>query len=98
MTFESFFTSRLESRLRQRRLLTLHDPENRYREIIFGMANDRTTVLDCGGDLLEARENALESLAALGEDATCKRVPFFRMARAMTTGRFACNSCPSSPG
>jgi hypothetical protein len=74
MTFETFFTSRLESRLRQRRLLTLHDPENRYREIISGMTNDRTTVLDCGGDLLEARENALESLAALGEDATCKRL------------------------
>lgn len=74
MTFESFFTSRLESRLRQRRLLTLHDPENRYREISSGMANDRTTVLDCGGDLLEARENALEALAALGEDATCKRM------------------------
>jgi len=74
MTFESFFTSRLDSRLRQRRLLTLHDPEARYRETIFGMTNDRTTVLDCGGDLLEARENALEALAALGEDATCKRL------------------------
>jgi hypothetical protein len=74
MTFESFFTSRLDSRLRQRRLLTLHDPEGRYRDTVFGMENDRTTVLDCGGDLLEARENALEALAALGEDATCKRM------------------------
>jgi hypothetical protein len=74
MTFESFFTSRLESRLRQRRLLTLHDPENRYREILSGMASDRITVLDCGGDLLEARENALEALAALGGDATCRRM------------------------
>ncbi|MGL5017207.1 MAG: hypothetical protein ACRDBP_03670 [Luteolibacter sp.] len=74
MTFESFFTSRLDSRLRQRRLLTLHDPEGRYRETVFSMENDRTTVLDCGGDLLEARENALEALSALGEDATCKRM------------------------
>lgn len=73
MTFESFFTSRLDSRLRQRRLLTIHDPEGRYREIAFGMADGTTTVLDCGGDLLEAREKALEALAALGEDATCKR-------------------------
>jgi hypothetical protein len=74
MTFESFFTSRLSSRLRQRRLLTLHDPEGRYREIAMSLANDRTTVLDCGGDLLEARENALAALAALGEDTTCKRM------------------------
>ncbi len=73
MTFESFFTSRLDSRLRQRRLLTIHDPEGCYREIAFGIADGTTTVLDCGGDLLEAREKALESLAALGEDATCKR-------------------------
>lgn len=72
MTFESFFTSRLDSRLCQRRLLTIHDPEGRYREIAFGMADGTTTVLDCGGDLLEAREKALEALAALGEDATCK--------------------------
>jgi hypothetical protein len=74
MTFASFLTSRLESRLRQRRLLTVHDPEGRYREIVSGLANDRTTVLECDGDLLEARENALEALAALGEDATCKRM------------------------
>ena len=74
MTFESFFTSRLESRLRKSRLLTVHDPDGRYRELVPGLANDRTSVLDCGGDLLEARENALEALAALGEDVTCKRM------------------------
>lgn len=73
MIFETFFTSRLETRMRQRRLLTLHDPEGRYREMALGMANDITTVLDCGGDLLEAREKALEALAALGEDSTCKQ-------------------------
>jgi hypothetical protein len=37
MTFASFLTSRLESRLRQRRLLTVHDPEGRYREIVSGL-------------------------------------------------------------
>jgi hypothetical protein len=40
---------------------------------VLGMADDLTTVLDCGAGLLEARENALEALATLGEDATCKR-------------------------
>ena len=74
MTFESFFTSRLNSRLRQRRLLTIHDPESRYQDIVMTMADERTTVLDCGIGLLEARESALEALAALGEDATCKRM------------------------
>jgi hypothetical protein len=73
MTFESFFTSRLNPRVRQRRLLTVHDPEGRYRDIVLGMADDLTTVHDCGAGLLEARENALEALATLGEDATCKR-------------------------
>ena len=73
MTFESFLSNRLDTRLRKCRVLTLHDPEGRYREVAFSLSNERTTVLDLGGDLLEARENALEALAALGEDATCKR-------------------------
>lgn len=73
MTFESFFVSRLEPRLRQRRLLVLHDSENRYREIAMGMVDVITDVLDCSGDLLEARENALEALSSLGEDTSCKR-------------------------
>jgi hypothetical protein len=73
MTLEDFISKRFADRLRQRRLIVIHDPKGRYREVVFGMADDHTTVLDCGGDLLEAREKALESLAALGEDSTCKR-------------------------
>lgn len=73
MTLEDFISKRFADRLRQRRLLTLHDPDGRYREVVFGMADDHTTVLDCGGDLLDAREKSLESLAELGEDSTCKR-------------------------
>jgi hypothetical protein len=73
MTFESFFASRLTDRLRQRRLLVVHDPDARYRDIVLGMKTDSTTVLDCGSDLLEAREAALEGVIALGEDAACKR-------------------------
>lgn len=73
MTLEDFITSRFADRLRQRRVLVIHDADGRYREIALNMSDDKTTVLDCGGDLLEARENALEALAALGEDATCKR-------------------------
>lgn len=73
MTLEDFITSRFADRLRQRRVLVIHDPDGRYREIALGMSDDKTMVLDCGGDLLEAREDALEALASLGEDATCKR-------------------------
>lgn len=73
MTFESFLASRLESRLRQPRVLVAHDPDGRFRDIILGLADELTTVLDCGGELLEAREAALDALALLGEDATCKR-------------------------
>ena len=84
MTFESFLSNRLDTRLRKCRVLTLHDPEGRYREVAFSLSNERTTVLDLGGDLLEARENALEALAALGEDATCKRRLVFYVAAERT--------------
>jgi len=73
MTFETYLSTRFAERLRHRRVLVIHDPDARYREIALGMGDEHTTVLDCGGDLLEARENALEALASLGEDATCKR-------------------------
>ena len=73
MTFEAFLASRLSDRLRQRRLLVVHDPDPRFREIVTGLSDNHTTVMDCGGDLLEAREAALEAFAALGEDATCKK-------------------------
>lgn len=72
MTFESFLASRLDSRLRQRRLMVVFDPEERFRDAVFGMADEHTAVLDGGGDLLESRERALEALADLGADATCK--------------------------
>ncbi|MEI7773566.1 MAG: PglZ domain-containing protein [Verrucomicrobiota bacterium] len=83
MTFESFFTKLVHDRLRLPRLLTLHDPHGLYRGIILGLQDDRTTVIDCGGDLLEAREKSLEALAALGEDTTSNRrlllyVPWIR--------------------
>ncbi len=71
-TFETFFAKHLEQRLRQRRLLVVHDPEERYREIVDGLADEVTTVLDGSGGLLEAREAALEKFAELGEDTSCK--------------------------
>ena len=72
MNFESFLANRLEVRLRQPRVLVVYDPERRYDAIVAGMAEDKTRVLDCGGDLLEARESALDALVALGQDGTCK--------------------------
>lgn len=73
MTFETFLSSQLADRLRQRRLLVVHDPDQRFRDIVVGLRDKQTQVLDCDGDLLEAREAALESFLALGEDASCKR-------------------------
>jgi hypothetical protein len=73
MTFETFLSSHLEHRLRQRRVLVVHDPEMRFRSVVMSLGDNNNDVLDCGGDLLEAREIALESFAALGEDGTCKK-------------------------
>jgi hypothetical protein len=72
MTFESFLADCLRERLRQRRLLVVHDPEARFREIVVGLADKHTQVLECDGDLLEAREAALDAFAKLGEDTSCK--------------------------
>jgi hypothetical protein len=73
MTFESFLASRIRQRLRQRRMLVMHDPDGRFRDTALGMADDVTSVLDAGGDLLESREQALEAFASLGEDSTFKK-------------------------
>ena len=70
MTFESFLSAHLENRLRHRRVLVVHDPEQRFRSVVMRLGDNFNHVLDCGGDLLEAREMALESFAALGEDGT----------------------------
>ncbi len=73
MTFESFLSSRLNARLRLRRLLVVHDPDQRFLDIVMGMTDEHTTVLNCAGDMLEAREAALEAFGVLGEDTSCKR-------------------------
>lgn len=81
MSFETFLANRLAERLKPRRLLVVHDPDRRLEGIVLGMADEQTTVLDCTGDLLEAREAALEAFAALGQDTTFrKRLVLFRTA------------------
>ncbi len=62
MTFESFLSSRLDTRLRKRRLMVMHDSDGRYRQLALSMADELTTVLDCGVDLLEAREQGTSCL------------------------------------
>lgn len=72
MTFETFLTSRLDDSLRKHRLLVIHDPDQRFRDIVIGLKDKHTQVLDCDADLLESREASLETFAQLGEDASCK--------------------------
>jgi len=55
MIFESFLADCLTERLRQRRLLVMHDPEPRFCEIVVGLADKHTQVLECDGDLPESR-------------------------------------------
>jgi hypothetical protein len=73
MTFQKFLAQLLCDRLRRQRVLVFHDPAHRYQDVLTDMQGKDITVLDCGGDLLEARERAMEAFAELGKDNTLRR-------------------------
>ena len=73
MSFKSFLTERLQLRLRRHRALVCYDPAQRYETIVAEMGGGNLTLVNAGADLLEAREQCLEALVSLGEDATCRK-------------------------
>jgi hypothetical protein len=72
MKFETYLEAQLRQRLKKSRVLVVHDAERRYAGVVPGLADETTTVLDCGGDLLEARERAFEELNRIGADQSGK--------------------------
>lgn len=68
MKIEQYLEDHFRLRLRKSRVLVIHDPEGRYLGVVQGLASELTAVVPCGGDLLAARERALEELNRVGAD------------------------------
>ncbi|MDB6175045.1 MAG: PglZ protein [Chthoniobacteraceae bacterium] len=72
MKFEAFLETHFRQRLKNSRILVIHDPDSRYADVTAGLAGDGTVVLDCGADIMESRERAFEELNRVGEDQSGK--------------------------
>lgn len=72
MTIEAFIQAHLVARLKKRGVLLIHDPDNIYLPVVKVLATKDVRVIEATGDLLEAREQALEELRRVGEDTTGK--------------------------
>jgi hypothetical protein len=73
MTFLEFLAQKIQSRLKRRRVLVFHDPDGRFADLMPLLADADRRVIDCGPDLLTAREEALEALMEVGQDPTLRR-------------------------
>jgi hypothetical protein len=73
MTFLEFLAQQVLMRLKRRRVMVFHDPQKRFAGIMPLLAAPERTVIDSSGDLIEAREQALEALVQVGEDSTLRR-------------------------
>jgi hypothetical protein len=69
-TIEQFVTERLRGLMAARRVLTVYDPERRYREIVADLASSKVRLVELTDDVIGAREEALEKLRDLGGDPT----------------------------
>jgi hypothetical protein len=69
-TIEQFVTERLRGLLATRRVLTVYDPERRYRDVVAGLASAKVRLVELTDDVIGTREEALEQLRDLGGDPT----------------------------
>lgn len=68
--FEKFLSGHLESVLNARRVLTVFDPNRRLLEVVRSLADDAVSLIEVDEDVIVAREQAMETLAAVGSDRT----------------------------
>jgi hypothetical protein len=57
----------MRPRLNKASVLAVYDPEQRYRDLCQGLADDDTAVVDASESSIEARETAMLALAGLGK-------------------------------
>jgi hypothetical protein len=67
MKIHEFIRQILLERVEKAGALVVYDAEGRFREIVCGMADERRTVLDASGSVIEAMEKAVEWWARAGE-------------------------------
>lgn len=67
-SLEGFLSDHLADALRTRRVLTVFDPANRLADVARSLASDKCRVIEVDDDIISAREQALDTLAALADD------------------------------
>lgn len=65
---EQFIAGHMGQILADRRALAVFDPAHRLLEVARSLASDKCTVVEVNDDVISPREQALEALAALGDD------------------------------
>jgi hypothetical protein len=70
MRLEQFLTDHLRHVLEKHRILTVFDPDGRMLPVVRSLAADGCQLLEVDDDLITAREQALEAMVRVGEDAT----------------------------
>jgi hypothetical protein len=68
MKIRDVIRKHFENRLKSYPCLVVYDPEERYREIVLGMSNSRTVVVDAGRSTIEGREAAMSAWTGLARD------------------------------
>lgn len=85
-TFEQFLTSRWRHSLARHRVLCIYDSSARYRDIALCIADAKTRVIEVAGDVITAREQAMDAWRKLPEDVshTTALVIYMQRARPLT--------------
>jgi hypothetical protein len=69
-TLEQFLSDQMRAVVKNRRMLTIFDPEGRLVEVARSLSGEKCRIIEVGDDIITAREQALEALVELGQDAT----------------------------
>src|SRR5208283_2098797 len=81
-TFENFLASRWRHSLVRYRVLCIYDATGRYRDFVLRLADAKTQVIEVAGDVINAREEAMDSWRKLPEDVSNSTALVIYMKRA----------------
>ncbi|MEO8353480.1 MAG: hypothetical protein ABI680_17260, partial [Chthoniobacteraceae bacterium] len=95
--FEQFLARRWRHCLARHRVFCIYDPTGRYRDIVLDLGDTRTRVIEVAGDVITAREQAMESWRELPDDATHTAALLIYMQRARPLDQEAQRDDPFTP-
>lgn len=85
MSIQTFIQQEiLAPRLSKRGVLVVYDPERRYRETCFALADKRYEVVDASESSILSREQASQALVALGKGQLDKLLVYVPVAQPLT--------------